>query len=98
MLTKGSNAEQAQPETGAVAQSQQGSSSTSGRWKWVLYATAGVALVLALKYFHVQDLLKSALDWIGKLGPWGPVIFSASTLWRRYCSSQARCSRLGLAL
>src|SRR3989454_6807357 len=24
---------------------------------------------------HVQDLLKSALDWIAKLGPWGPVIF-----------------------
>ena len=41
----------------------------------MLYATAGVALVLALKYFHVQDLLKAALDWIGKLGPWGPVIF-----------------------
>jgi uncharacterized membrane protein YdjX (TVP38/TMEM64 family) len=38
---------------------------------------AGVAIVLALKYFHVQDLLKQALDWIGKLGPWGPVIFVA---------------------
>src|SRR5258707_3583661 len=23
----------------------------------------------------MQDLLKTALDWIGKLGPWGPVIF-----------------------
>ena len=32
-------------------------------------------IVLAVKYFHVQDLLKAALDWIGKLGPWGPVIF-----------------------
>ena len=31
--------------------------------------------MLAVKYFHVQDLLKEALDWIGKLGPWGPVIF-----------------------
>ena len=66
---------QTQPETGAVAQSRKVSSSVSSRWKWVLYATAGVALVLALKYFHVQDLLKSALDWIGNLGPWGPVIF-----------------------
>src|SRR5439155_2509497 len=46
-------------------------------WKWVLCAIVGIALVLALKYFHVQDLLKSALDWIGKLGPWGPVIFIA---------------------
>ncbi len=34
-----------------------------------------IVIVLALKYFHVQDLLKSALDWIGKLGPWGPWIF-----------------------
>jgi len=30
-----------------------------------------VGLVLAVKFFHVQDLLKAALDWIGKLGPWG---------------------------
>lgn len=66
---------QAQPESGAVAQPQETSSSVSWRWKWVLYAVAGVLIVLALKYFHVQDLLKSALDWIGKLGPWGPVIF-----------------------
>src|SRR5207245_10475027 len=47
----------------------------SSRLKWVLYAIAGIALVLALKYLHVQDLLKAALDWIGKLGPWGPVLF-----------------------
>jgi len=75
MLAKGSNSARTQPETGAVAQSQKGSSSLRLRWKWVLYATAGVAIVLALKYFHVQDLLKAALDWIGKLGSWGPVIF-----------------------
>ena len=31
--------------------------------------------MLAAKYLHVQDSLKEALDWIGKLGPWGPVIF-----------------------
>jgi pyruvate/2-oxoglutarate dehydrogenase complex dihydrolipoamide dehydrogenase (E3) component/uncharacterized membrane protein YdjX (TVP38/TMEM64 family) len=31
--------------------------------------------LLALKYLHIQDLLKAALDWIGKLGPWGPVTF-----------------------
>ena len=61
------------PSTGAGAQ--EASSSINGRSRWVLYAIAAVALVLALKYFHVQDLLKAALDWIGKLGPWGPVIF-----------------------
>jgi pyruvate/2-oxoglutarate dehydrogenase complex dihydrolipoamide dehydrogenase (E3) component/uncharacterized membrane protein YdjX (TVP38/TMEM64 family) len=44
-------------------------------WKWVLYTAAAVVLVLALRYLHVQDWLKAALDWIGKLGPLGLVIF-----------------------
>ena len=66
---------QTQPQTGALARSQPAASNISSRWKWVLYATAAVAIVLAAKYFHVQDLLKEALDGIGKLGPWGPVIF-----------------------
>src|SRR5881397_1430922 len=76
MLSKGSHSVQTQPQSDAVAQPQGTSSSVSWRWKWVLYATAGVAIVLAVKYFHVQDLLKAALDWIGKLGPWGPLIFA----------------------
>src|SRR6266513_4809070 len=75
MLSKSSHTEQTQPESGAVAQPQETSSSVSSKWKWILYVAAGIAVVLALKYFHVQDLLKAALDWIGKLGPWGPVIF-----------------------
>jgi len=66
---------QTELESGAVAQPQKTSSSVSSRWKWVLYVAVGIGIVLALKYFHVQDLLKTALDWIGKLGPWGPVIF-----------------------
>jgi len=74
MLARDSHSE-SQPLTGAVAQSQGSSSGVSSRWKWVLYATAAIAIVLALIYLHVQDLLKAALDWIGKLGPWGPVIF-----------------------
>src|SRR5262249_30900630 len=64
----------AHSEIGKV-QTQKTSVSISTGWKWMLYAIAGVALVLALKYFNVQGLLKSALDWIGQLGPWGPVIF-----------------------
>src|SRR5712671_205864 len=76
MLPKGSHSMQTQPETGAVAHSQEVSSSVSSRWKWFLYVAAGIGIVLAAKYFHVQDLLKEALDWIGKLGPWGPVIFA----------------------
>src|SRR5258706_5328812 len=75
MLSKGPHSIQTQPEGDSVAQPQHASFSMSSKWKWVLFATAAVALVLALKFFHVQDLLKSALDWIGKLGPWGPVIF-----------------------
>ena len=76
MLSRGSHAEQTQPDAGGAAQSQETSSSVGSKWKWTLCAVAGVLIVLALKYFHVQDLLKSALDWIGKLGPWGPVIFA----------------------
>ena len=66
---------QTQPETSPVARSQAASSNIRSRLRWVLYATAAVAIVLAVKYLPVQDLLKEALDWIGRLGPWGPVIF-----------------------
>ena len=59
---------QTQPEKSAVAQPQAATFSIRSKWRWVPYATAGVALVLALKYFHAQDLLKSALDWIATLG------------------------------
>ena len=46
-------------------------------WKWLFYLGAVMAIVAIAKYFHVQDLLKQALDWVGKFGPWGPVIFIA---------------------
>jgi pyruvate/2-oxoglutarate dehydrogenase complex dihydrolipoamide dehydrogenase (E3) component/uncharacterized membrane protein YdjX (TVP38/TMEM64 family) len=75
MLSKTSHSADTPSATDAVAHSQATISRASSKWKWVLYAAAIVLIVLALKYFHVQDLLKSALDWIGKLGPWGPVIF-----------------------
>ncbi len=47
------------------------------RWKWLLYIGAAGALISAVKYLHVQDLLKQALDWVAQLGPWGAVIFIA---------------------
>src|SRR6266850_7970251 len=75
MLSNASRSKQTQPETGPVAPSQSASSKIRSRIRWALYATAAVAVVLAVRYFHVQDLLKQALDWIGRLGPWGPVIF-----------------------
>ena len=74
MSSKSSNSVQTQTEPGTVEQSP-ASSRGGSSWKWLLYATAGIIIVLALKYFRVQDLLKAALDWIGKLGPWGPVFF-----------------------
>jgi len=44
----------------------------------VLGALLGlVALVLAIPFLPVQDLLRQALEWIQGLGPWGPVLFVA---------------------
>jgi len=77
MLSKGSHSVQTSPESGVVTQAHETASSVSSRWKWVLYVAAGICIVLAAKFLHIQDLLKAALDWIGKLGPWGPVIFIA---------------------
>src|SRR5271165_1326108 len=73
MLAKTSQTVPSQPETASIVQ--EGTSKTNSRSKWVLYLVAAVALVLILKYIHVQDVLKASLAWIGKLGPWGPVIF-----------------------
>lgn len=41
----------------------------------LLAAAAAVILIAALKYLHVQVLLKEALGWVSGLGAWGPVIF-----------------------
>jgi pyruvate/2-oxoglutarate dehydrogenase complex dihydrolipoamide dehydrogenase (E3) component/uncharacterized membrane protein YdjX (TVP38/TMEM64 family) len=75
MLSQNSQSVQAQPESTGIEPLREASSGPSSKWKWVLYAIAAVAIVLVLKYLHAQDLLKATLDWIGKLGPWGPVIF-----------------------
>ena len=75
MVSKGSSSAETQPKAGVVAHSQEATPRASSRWKWFLYATAVVAVVVAVQYFHVQDLLKAALDWIGKLGPLGLVMF-----------------------
>jgi uncharacterized membrane protein YdjX (TVP38/TMEM64 family) len=57
------------PETNAAP--------TGFRWKWLLYLGAVIVLIAAARYFNVQDLLKQALDGVGRLGPWGPAIFIA---------------------
>jgi len=49
--------------------------------KWLLYLGGSIVLIAAgivgFKYFHGQERLKQALDWVGQLGPWGPIIFIA---------------------
>jgi len=47
------------------------------RWQWLLYFILAIALVGAGKYFHVQDRLQRALEWLGQLGPWAPALFIA---------------------
>jgi len=51
------------------------------RWKRLLYPGVAVALIaaaiVAFKYFDGQELLKQAIDWVGQLGRWGPIIFIA---------------------
>ena len=50
---------------------------SASRWNGWLAIAAVAALIAAGRYFHVQDLLRQALDWVAHLGPWGPVIFIA---------------------
>lgn len=45
------------------------------RWSWLLYLALAAGLIFAAKHFHVQDLLKQALDTVAGLGAWGGVIF-----------------------
>jgi uncharacterized membrane protein YdjX (TVP38/TMEM64 family) len=58
-----------------VNSSPESASDARFRWKWLLYLTVIVVVVLAAKYFNAQNLLKQTLDWVGRLGAWGPVIF-----------------------
>jgi len=71
MLSKGIHSVNTDPESGAVERSPDASSNISSLWRWVLYAIVAIAVVVGAKHFHVQDLLKEALDWIGKLGRGG---------------------------
>lgn len=75
MLSKRVDSVQSHAEGDMTPLQPAASSKDTMRAKWIIFATAAIALVVALKYFHVQGWLKEALDWIGKLGPWGPVIF-----------------------
>jgi uncharacterized membrane protein YdjX (TVP38/TMEM64 family) len=43
--------------------------------KGLACAALAAAIFVAIRYFHVPELLRMALDWIGKLGMWGPLFF-----------------------
>jgi len=51
------------------------SKGVGSKLKVIVVIVAVIILLGAAKYFHIQDLLRSALDWVGRLGPWGPLIF-----------------------
>lgn len=55
--------------------SQSSGPAISGKW---LFSIAAAALLLAAaSFFPIQDSLSRALDWVGRLGPWGPALFIA---------------------
>ncbi len=49
----------------------------SGWGKWLAIAMMVAAVVAAFFVFDVRALLRDGLDAIGRLGPWGPVLFVA---------------------
>ena len=49
--------------------------STGSRLMLVLAGVGVVAFLVALRYFHVPDLLRRSLDWVAGLGPTGVIAF-----------------------
>ena len=49
---------------------------TRAKGKLVLWGLLVVGLLVLAKALNAQALLRSALDWIQSLGPWGPVMFA----------------------
>lgn len=48
---------------------------TGSRLTLALAGVGAVAFMLALRYFHVQELLRRSLDWVAGLGPAGVIAF-----------------------
>lgn len=51
------------------------SKAAGSKLKVIFVIVAIIILLAAAKYFHVQELLRSSLEWVGSLGAWGPLIF-----------------------
>src|SRR5207302_377578 len=63
------------PDTVAMTSVAATAAQSGFRRKWLFYASVVLALPVAAKDLHVPVLLKQALDWVGKLGPWAAVVF-----------------------
>jgi uncharacterized membrane protein YdjX (TVP38/TMEM64 family) len=46
-------------------------------FRYFLFAALVAIAIIGAHYFHIQELLRSALLWIDNLGPWEPVAFIA---------------------
>ena len=62
---------------GAIMNANRISKGAGLKLKVIMVIVAIMILLAAAKYFHVQQLLRSSLDWVASLGPWGPLIFIA---------------------
>lgn len=47
------------------------------RWTWIVYVALALALVAAVRFLPLQELLKQGLEKAGTLGPWAPALFIA---------------------
>ncbi|MBA4147669.1 MAG: TVP38/TMEM64 family protein [Verrucomicrobia bacterium] len=45
------------------------------QWKWLIYLGAAIALIVAARFFGLQEWLKQVVEWVGGLGPWGVLLF-----------------------
>jgi uncharacterized membrane protein YdjX (TVP38/TMEM64 family) len=44
-------------------------------WRWLAILAVAVTAVVLARELHLQDQLRLGLDWVGRLGHWGPVLF-----------------------
>lgn len=54
-----------------------GSPKTTLPWKLPVFLVLALGLFVALRFLRIQEWLKPVLDWMGRLGAWGPVLFIA---------------------
>jgi uncharacterized membrane protein YdjX (TVP38/TMEM64 family) len=53
------------------------SKKSDSKWKWALYLGVAIALIIAARFFGLQEWLKQVVEWVGGLGAWGVFLFIA---------------------